>query len=180
MSNSETSNTKAKDFIGYEYKEVSIKHSLESIYIDGYTNFGWTIEDERFDLQPGKITLKMKRDRKIRNKAELVRLQRKFEAEIDEIDALEQSKFIKASIAAYIIGIVGTAFMAGSVFAIVGDEPNIMLCIILAIPGFIGWIIPYFVFRSTVKSKTAEVTPLIDSKYDEIYEVCEEANRLSK
>ncbi len=64
-----------------------------------------------------RVTMKFKRDRKIRNKAELTRLQRQFESGAAEIAALEKSKTLGASAAAFLIGIVGTAFMAGSVFS---------------------------------------------------------------
>lgn len=88
------------------------------------------------------VTMKFKRNRKIRNKSELTRLQRQFDAIANEIVSLENSKVVGASTVAYIIGVLGTAFMAGSVFAYLGAR--IPLCIILAIPAFIGWIIPYF------------------------------------
>lgn len=120
--------------------------------------------------------MKLKRDRKIRNKAELTRLQRHFDATASEIETLEKSKVIGASIVAYFIGVIGTAFVAGSVFANQAD--NMVLSIILAVPGFIGWIIPYLLYCKFSKKKTSTVAPLIDQMYDEIYEVCEKANAL--
>lgn len=66
--------------------------------------------------------------------------------------------------------------MAGSVFAVTSDL--FALCAILAIPGFLGWIFPYFLYRRIEKKKTAEVTPYIEQKYDELYAVCEKANSL--
>jgi len=72
--------------------------------------------------------------------------------------------------------VVGCAFMAGSVFAVTAG--NILLCVILAVPGFLGWIVPYLLFRSISAKKTEAVTPLIDQKYDELYSVCEKANAL--
>lgn len=126
--------------------------------------------------KPGSVTMKFKRDRKIRNKAELTRLQRQFDAVASDIVSLDSSKRIKASVVAYIVGIVGTAFMAGSVFSVTAGL--ILPCIILAIPAFIGWVLPYFLYRAIEKKKTMAVTPLIDFKYDEIYTVCEKANGL--
>ena len=151
-----------------------MKRSMESVYADGYTNFGWTLEGTSIPLQSfNSVTMKFKRDRKIRNKAELTRLQRQFEACAAEIERLEFSKIVGASTAAYVIGVVGTAFMAGSVFAhIAGMLP---LSVFLAIPGFVGWILPYFCYLRLRTKKTEQVTPLIDQKYDEIYEVCEKA-----
>lgn len=29
-----------RNFIGYEYQEINVKHSLVSIYADSYENFG--------------------------------------------------------------------------------------------------------------------------------------------
>jgi len=170
--------TKNSDsFIGYEYRDITVKREIEPMYTDGYTNFGWILEGTSVPIQSiGSVSLKFKRDRKIRNKAELTRLQRQFDACVTEIQRLEFSKVVGASAVAYIIGIIGTAFMAGSVFAyLAGMLP---LCVILAIPAFVGWIIPYFCYVSIRQKKTGQVTPLIDQKYDEIYEVCEKANGL--
>ena len=169
--------TKGNGFVGYDHRNVTVSRDMESLYTDGYVNFGWTLEDTTTSLQNvGSVTLKLKRDRKIRNKAELSRLQRQFEVYADEIESLERSKTTGASVAAITIGIIGTAFMAGSVFSYLGGA--LPLCILLAVPGFIGWIIPYFCFVNTRRRRTRKVTPLIDKKYDELYEVCEKANTL--
>ncbi|KAI7260937.1 hypothetical protein KC345_g9939 [Hortaea werneckii] len=156
-------------FIGYEYKDITVKRSMETVYTDGYPYFGWALEGTSTPFQnTGSVILKFKRDRKIRNKVELTRLQRQFEACASEIGHLEGSKAIGASVWAYTIGLIGTAFMAGSVFA--NQDDRLVLSIILAVPGFIGWIIPYFSYREIHKKTTGKATPLIDQKYDEIYE----------
>jgi len=164
-------------YIGYEYRDFTVNHSMESVYVDGYHSFGWTLEGIVPSIK-GVFTevLKFKRDRKIINKAELTRLQRQFESCAAEIETLERSKIIAASAVAYIIGAFGTAFIAGAVFA--HNAGMIPLTIILAIPGFVGWIIPYFCYSNIRGKKTEKVTPLIENKYDEIYEVCEKANGL--
>ena len=166
-----------KNFVGYEYQEVVVKGGMTSVYTDGYENFGWKLEDSYSSLgKPDSVIMKFKRDRRIRNKPELIRLQRQFDAIISDIVSLEASKRVKASVVAYIVGIIGTAFMAGSVFAITSGI--LPLCILLAVPAFIGWLLPYFLYRSIEMKKTASVNPLIDSKYDELYDVCEKANSL--
>jgi len=165
------------DFIGYEYKDVTVKRDSASLYTDSYPNFGWTLEGATIPIGGvGSVTMKFKRDRKIRNKAELTRLQRQFEAQVAEIEALERSREIGASAAAYGIGIAGTAFMAGSVFVYLADM--LPLCIILAIPAFAGWVLPYFMYCNIRIKKTEKVAPLIERQYDTIYEVCEKANAL--
>lgn len=167
------------DYTTYEYKEVSVRSDKASLYLECYESFGWQ-QDENFPMQEsgGKITLKLKRDRKIANKAELTRLQRHFEADIEEITTLERSKTTTAKLWAISIGIIGTAFMAGSVFAVTAKPPHIVLCILLAVPAFAGWILPYFVYQKVKDKKTRQVTPFIEKKIEEIYEMCEKGQSL--
>ncbi len=116
---------KGNGFIGYEYMEVAADRQMEAVYADSYPSFGWRLDACTPCVQGlTRVTMKFKRDRKIRNKAELTRLQRQFESGAAEIAALEKSKTLGASAAAFLIGIVGTAFMAGSVFSAGGGPPR--------------------------------------------------------
>ncbi len=166
------------DFIGYEYKDVIISREMEALYADGYANFGWKLENTYPVPLIGinLVVMKFKRDRKIRNKAELTRLQRQFDSCVREIQDMEKSKTVSASIAAYTIGLTGIVFLAGSLLAYL--KSIISLCVVLAIPGFIGFILPYFAYQSLYAKKSIKVTSLIEGKYDEIYEVCEKADSL--
>lgn len=164
-------------FIGYEYRDVAIKKDISAIVIDGYENFGWQVDSSTTPMQPtNSVTIKFKRDRAIRNKAELTRLQRQFDADLEEIQKLESSKTTTAATVAFLVGIIGTAFMAGAIFAI--DAEKIMLMIALAVPGFVGWVLPYFIFNKLRYQKTKAITPLIDQKYDEIYAITKQGNSL--
>ena len=58
--------------------------------------------------------------------------------------------------------------MAGSTFAVVHETPIIWLCILLAIPGFIGWILPWFLYQRIRKKQTENLQPLIEAKQEEI------------
>lgn len=66
----------------------------------------------------------------------------------------------------------------GSVFAVTAEPSIIWLCVLLAIPAFIGWILPYFAYKKVKEEKTKKVTPYIEEKYDEIYEICEKGHSL--
>lgn len=109
---------------------------------------------------------------------ELTRLQRNFEACVEEIDALERAKTSKATVYALVMAIIGTAFMAGATFAVTAQAPNYVLMLVLAVPGFLGWLLPYFLYKKIVVKQTKKLTPLIEAKYDEIYEICEKGNKL--
>lgn len=168
-----------KSFVGYEYKEITVSANLVSMYLDCYENFGWIAEEELTDMgKPHHVTIRMKRDRKIINKMELTRLQRNFEACAHDLNKLQKAKTSLATIWALAVGIVGTVFMAGATFAVVHEPPIIWLCVLLAIPGFIGWILPYFVYREIVKKQTEKLQPLIEEKMEEIYQVCEKGHSL--
>lgn len=167
----------SSSFIGYEYHSITAPREMESIYTDGYENFGWTKEEPSdSSAMSGNVNMKFKRNRKIRNKAELTRLQRQFEACANEIVSLEKSKNTRATITAFTIGILGCAFLGGATFSYLAGI--IPLMVILAIPGFLGWILPYFCYRSILAKRQADITPLIERKHDEIYDVCEKANHL--
>lgn len=173
------SEKKEKSFVGYEYKEITVPSEKASMHMDCYECFGWEPDGNIASFQGcSYTTLRMKRDRKIINKMELTRLQQHFEACNNEIEALEKSKTSAATVWALIIGIIGTAFMAGSTFAVVHEPPVIWLCILLAIPGFIGWILPYFIYNRLLRKRMQKVQPLIESKLEEIYEICEKGNKL--
>lgn len=160
---------------GFEYKEIPADGERGSFYLDCYSSFGWVM-DERAQPHRGKAVLR--RSRNIVNKMELTRLQRHFESCLEEIGALERSKTSKATVAALVIALIGCAFLAGSVFAVTHEPPLILLTVLLAIPGFLGWILPYFVYRRMAASRAKVVNELMEQKYDEICELCEKGSQL--
>lgn len=170
---------KETPFIGYDYQEINVPNEQTSLYVNCYGALGWE-PDENIPASRGQhmTVIRLKRDRKIMNKTELTRLQRHFEACAKEINALEYAKTSAAITWALVIGVIGTAFMAGAVFAVTHNPPLILLCIVLAVPAFLGWIAPYFVYRRMVELRTRKLQPMIEAKQDEIYEICEKAHSL--
>ena len=167
----------ANEFVGYEYLEVSVKQNVAPMCVDGYENFGWSLENTAYPIEKTDcVALRFRRDRKLRNMAELTRLQHQFDVQLKEVMRLEAAKTSKAMIAAMVIGVVGTAFMAGSAFAIVGG--TLSLGIVLAIPGIVGWVLPYLVFKRLGRETTAQITPVLEQKHDELYDICKKANGL--
>lgn len=170
---------KSNGFVAYEYQEVSVEQRYLAYCLDGYACFGWQVEvaGQGADLQ-GRVTLRLKRERHILNRVELTRLQRQFEAILREISTLERSRKNHADVAGLCCGLAGTAFMAGSTFAVTAATPIIWLCVVLAIPGFALWGLAYPVYRHALKRRDQEVAPLVERKFDEMYAVCEKAYRL--
>ena len=159
-------------YVGFEYMEVPANSRMESLYVDSYRNFGWEYEGNAGgETKSGNVLMKFKRDRKIRNKAELSRLQRQFEACAHEIETLEKSETTLASIVAYSVGLAGTALLDGASFSYLAGMLPLM--VVLAVPGLIGWIAPYFFYQKFKRNKSRQVAPIIEQKHDEIYEVCQ-------
>jgi hypothetical protein len=171
--------TNKEGFVAYEYKNITAAHELESICLYGFPNFGWEPEGSIPFFSPkgtAAVMLKFKRNRNMKNKGELTRLERQFENGIREIEILEKSKTTAAAITAFTVGIIGTAFMAGSVFAYLAGMPPLM--VVLAIPGFLGWLLPYFCYTKIKAKRIQNVSPLIEKQYDAVYDVCEKAHSL--
>ena len=166
-------------YVGYDYKEIPANADKTPLYLDGYESFGWVLE-ERPGTQPlkNKGKLVLRRDRKIVNKMELTRLQRHFEACLRELDQLEESRTARARICAVMTGILGTAFLAGSTFAVTHQPPMVALMVVLAVPGFAGWIAPWFLYRAMVRRRAQVVDKLVEQNFDEIYDICEKGHRL--
>ena len=163
-----------KNFTMNEYLDVNVSQDLLPICSDCYRALGWTIVNTSNGI--GTVTMKLQRDRKINNRTALCDLQRKCEEAFKSIERLEKSKTKNAMAASIGIGIIGTAFMTGSVFAYLASM--IPLCVILAIPGFIGWTLPYFLYKKIEKQSINKAAPIIDQNYDVIYEACEKASKL--
>ncbi|MFV0479379.1 MAG: hypothetical protein ACK5LZ_02250 [Anaerorhabdus sp.] len=164
-----------QNFIAYEYKEIGGHGERASMLIDCYGNFGWEIDEMSSLTNRGKIILR--RNRKIINKAELTRLQRNFEACIKDIDSLKKSIKSKGVSLALTVGLIGTAFMAVSVFAITATPPLTWLCILFAIPGFILWGCAPLTYLRVVEKRVKVVDAQVEEKYEEIFAICEKGNR---
>lgn len=174
-----------KGFVGYEYREISVPEYLSSLCADSYPCFGWKLDSSAVQIKTGKakcryVDLRFKRDYKIMNKVELTRLQRNFDGCVDQLEALEKAKTFMPFIMALIIGLIGTAFMALSTFAVTADPPHILACAVFAVPGVTGWILPFFIYKKMVLEKRKKLAPLIEQKYDEIYGICEKGSSLLK
>ena len=168
-------NNNVKNYIAYDYHEIKAPENQMSFYLDCYESFGWEIDD-RTQYRHGALMLR--RDRKLANKTELTRLQSHFEACMAEIQTLEASKTSKATMFSLIVGILGTVFMAGAVFAATAEPPVWWLCAILAVPAFAGWGLAPVLYKKLSAKRSAEVSTLVDSKYEEIYQICEKGHGL--
>lgn len=170
--------TAAPGYVAYEYLTVRAERELESMYKDTYRSFGWILEGYASAIpSTSGISLKLKRDRRIKNRPLVAELQRKAENALSEIASLERSKTTSALASSLTIGIVGCAFLAGSVFAIT-ESDNWGLSIPLGTIGLIAWLVGFLAHGRIRAKKTQQLGPVIDRQYDVVYETSEQAAHL--
>lgn len=196
-----------KEYIGYEYKQTTVSKALESAWIDSYSHFGWELEKSQpatikaawgplqvmaapLAILPGKpfknmvsdhesrtkVEIRLKRDRKIQNKNDLNHLQISLEGTLNEMEHVEATKSLHASVAAYLIALAGTVCMGFSMFSYLGA--NLIACIGFAVPAFIGWILPFFVYSAMKSRREQEVRQIVEHKFEEVDEICRKAHEL--
>ncbi|MFR1982755.1 MAG: hypothetical protein ACLS4Z_02755 [Christensenellaceae bacterium] len=125
----EANNMQEKNFISYEYSTKTVKAKDQTKAIDMYEAFGWEVTSTAPTLVDG-VTLSLKRDRKLKHKQELTRLERQAENVFETINGLHRAKTMGASIFAYVFGSIAalvfgggmclTMLMEGSIPAFVG------------------------------------------------------------
>ncbi|MGN0742517.1 MAG: hypothetical protein ACI4L8_07690 [Candidatus Fimadaptatus sp.] len=177
----------APAFVAYEYKETTVESRRAAEYLDGYESFGWELYDARetpagppgVPGAEGMTTLRLRRDRRIVNRTELTRLQRQFEACLREVQTLENSRDVHATICGLCAGVVGLAFLFCAAFTAVTAQAPSWMNILLAIPGAACCAAALPVYRRVYRRREREVEPLLDAKHEEICAICEKGHRLT-
>lgn len=194
-------------YIGYEYKQITVSTRMESLWKDSMESFGWQAEKSEpkvvkrlplalwimaapLSLLPwrpfqkqlsdhvsdNEVEVTFKRDRKIFHRQELNQLEARFEHCARSIESMNETKGMTASVAASTVGLLGTACMAVSTFAyLAGMTPAF---VIAAIPGFLGWIIPFFLYQHMKAAKERAIEPKIEEQKENIYEICKSGSDL--
>lgn len=184
-------NNVAKDFVVYDYLSLDVESGLEQLYVDCYQNLGWeftsssgnnTNQDYYINNPNIKeiklVNIKFKRDRKIKNKAELLILQKKMEFTLKKIEKLTKEPEMISSMYSMIIGVVGLLFFIFGILSYVASTPIYILALLNVMVGLVGFITAFFINGKVKKQKQEQNEVLIEEQYDLIYEYCEQANKL--
>ena len=126
-----------KDFIAYEYTSKTVKAEEQARIADLYEAFGWEIVSVSPTALNG-VTLSLRRDRKLKHRQELLRLERQAENTLKTIEGLNRSKTLASGIFAYVFGIIAALVLGGG------------MCLVMLHPGQIAAIGPplFPLFRS--------------------------------
>ena len=163
-------------FTLYEFAHKRVNASEADMYTSCYEAFGWQ-KIKQPDLEGAdKIALKFKRDRKIKNKAQLNSLQSSCEASLSNIIRLENSQSTKALVVSLSTGILGTAALTGAMLCFFSGR--IFLFIIMAILGLAGCVAPIILHVKILSEMDESLKMQIEAEYEKVYALCKQAEKL--
>ena len=190
------------DFVAYEYKNIAVKRDSITIYTDCLQNFGWELVDEHreYEHRPASVQtptihivapvhtaavqadehdmmiLKFKRDRRIGNKLEINRLERKCLEALASIGGMERKDNAVTMGVSLGAGIIGTGILAAAVYCFV--TANVVGGVLLAALGAAGWGVGFFANRKMSQKRAAQTGPMLQAQIDIAYSACEQAYAL--
>lgn len=166
------------DTLTYDYVTVDTSEKMVLETIDCYEALGWQLVKREGTLGL-KTAVTFKRNRKIANKNELIKIQAKLDEALNMVNKFESKKTTKAFATAMGVGIPGILTFGGgmclcllnsAIGAIVGG-------VALGAAGLAICDIGYLAYRKINKKKINEMNVLIDKKREEISSICEDANK---
>ena len=169
-----------RDFVSYEYKTKTVKAKDQSRVIDMYDAFGWEITSTTPTALDG-VTLSLKRDRKLKHKQELVKLERQAEETFETINGLHRAKTAGASVFAYIFGIVAALVFGGGMCLCLLGEAQVPMLIVGSVIGVAGLAlcgVNYLIYSKIVAKKTRQLLPVIDDNEEKLANILEKGNDL--
>ncbi len=169
-----------KDFVTYEYMSKMAKTSEQAQVCDMYEAFGWEATSTQSN-GIGETIISFKRDRKIRHKAELSKLERQASETYDEIRKLESAKTKSANAFSFTFGTFAALVFGGGMSLCMlktSDTPSLVGGIVLGIVGAVLCGVNYLAYKSIAQKKTKQTLPLIDEKQEKLANLLEKGNEL--
>ena len=162
-------------FVAHENASARAPRELDTLYRDTYEAFGWRIENEHpvTSGQAGPVTLKLRRDRRLKNRQMVQTLQRKAEGNLASIVRLERSKKTVPMSVAIVVGIIGCGFLAGSIFSMEGGFMT--TSIVLGAIGLLGWLAGFLSYLGITSARSTRVAQAIDQEFEALYATSEQA-----
>lgn len=197
----------AKQYIGYDYKEMTVSKKFEPVWKDSYINFGWEIEKSQPAIEKhawgpirvmaaplailhGEMFKNMVEDHVSTNKVELkMKRDRKIQnrnelnrlqVSLDTtLNEMEHLEATKTYGASVVACIIGLIGTVCMAFSMFSYlASNMAGCVGFAIVAFVGWIMSYVSYILLKKKREAVVDKETEVKYDTINNICMQAHEL--
>jgi hypothetical protein len=173
-----------KEMVVYDYKTIRVDRSMETVAQDAYIAMGWAPTGAGLgDGAIFNVNLSFKRDRNIRGKQNLLKIQEQIDLVLSNIDIMQKVKKRAGNITAWTAGAVGALILGGSINMLFTPTESLLFNnfplfaggVALGAAGFgiccLGW----YLHGKIKRSKAAKITPLIEAEYDELADLITEA-----
>lgn len=169
-----------KDFVSYEYRTKTVKAKDQTRAMDMYEALGWEVTATTPTYLDG-VTLSLKRDRKLKHKQELIKLERQAEDTLETINGLHRAKTLGASIFGYTFGTLATLILGGGMcltMLIENSLPALIGGVSLGVLGIALCGINYLIYKKIAAKKTKQILPVIDDNEEKLANILEKGNDL--
>lgn len=155
---------------GLEYKTIFVGKEAEDLCISGYRVFGWVLLDTS-QPPPGnsEYLLTFCRNQIPEESPDIVRLRKRFDSCIHQINSLEKIKMYSARYVSITVGMFGLGLILAS--ALIYPISSKIIDLALFAAGVGQLIATWFVYRWIQKTRESEIEPLINQKKNESIEV---------
>ena len=165
--------------ITYDYKTVIVKREMESMTCDAYENLGWELVGS--SVSAGTIfhvNLSFKRNRKIENKTNLLKLQEKVDTTLQNIEILQNKKRTAGSTPALATGLIGALTFGGgmSMVMVLGETIGFLIGgIALGLVGVGIGLFAWPIFKKIKRNSLIKLEPSLEDEYNKLADICEQA-----
>ena len=169
--------------ITFDYKTVRIRRDMEAILTDAYENLGYEVTNTQ--MAEGSLNyanVSFKRNRKIKNKSELLKLQEKIDYTLNNIENNHKQKKKAGLIESVVTGIIGTLTLGGgmSMIMCLNGLGYLIGGIAVGIVGIGICSIAVLVYNKIHNKKLSRLEPIYQSELDNLSDLCEKATALTK
>jgi len=165
--------------VTYDYRTIKVKREMEAMATDSYLNLGWELVGS--SVSEGAIfsvNLSFKRDRKIANKQNLLKLQEQVDSNLLNIEVLQGKKKTAGLTPSLTTGIVGALTFGGGMSMVMTLSSTLGFLVGGIALGIVGMGIcglAWLVHSKVKKHKIAKINPILENEYNKLADICESA-----
>ena len=158
--------------VAYDYFSTEVPSAYEHIYNDCYESLGWEymeslhIHTNQNSGQSNGVRLQYRRAHTIENRGRLVELQKECEAQLKNIQSLEQWADTLGMIVAIAIGVIGAGLVALAV--ILFRNAHFVWAVLLGMIGLAGCTVAFPLFLKIKKQKENDTMSDVDVRREKL------------
>ncbi|MGN6712612.1 hypothetical protein [Anaerocolumna jejuensis] len=166
-------NNRKLESVANEYIDVIVNRKLSRLCEDCYHTLGWKTISSSSGITS--VKLRLERNKKVKNRSELCKLQHECEDALIEIERLIKSRHKKAREMTWITLITASIFFIGSFIAY---SFNFFPIAFLFALGFTGLGAACILYYKQIRKLGQNQIPELNSYYERIYHLCEKSEQL--